>query len=102
MREWRSLMCRMVSVRTSPATGSAASASSVANRVARRNQECIYRYCSGPAHDGGAPPGASLPAGCAQAGLNFTLTTDLGWIDLLGEVTGGGNYHDLLSHTVSS
>src|SRR5262245_8941606 len=29
-------------------------------------------------------------------GLNFTLTTELGEIDLLGEITGGGSYNDLL------
>jgi hypothetical protein len=28
-------------------------------------------------------------------GLNFTLITDLGALDLLGEVTGGGRYEDL-------
>src|SRR5256885_3412733 len=33
-------------------------------------------------------------------GLNFTLTTTLGSIDLLGEVTGGGTYDDLLRHPV--
>ena len=33
-------------------------------------------------------------------GLNFTLTTTLGSIDLLGEVTGGGTYDDLLPHAV--
>lgn len=33
-------------------------------------------------------------------GLNFTLTTDIGDIDLLGEVAGGGNYENLLSHCV--
>jgi predicted nucleotidyltransferase len=35
-------------------------------------------------------------------GLNFTLNTDLGPIDFLGEVTGGGNYEELLSDTVVS
>jgi predicted nucleotidyltransferase len=30
-------------------------------------------------------------------GLNFTLTTDFGDLDLLGEVAGGGSYEDLLS-----
>lgn len=35
-----------------------------------------------------------------KLGLNFTLDTDLGFIDLLGEITGGGSYHQLLSHTV--
>ncbi len=32
--------------------------------------------------------------------LNFTLTTKLGDIDLLGEIAGGGSYEDLLPHTV--
>ena len=32
-------------------------------------------------------------------GLNFTLTTTLGDIDILGEISGGGAYHDLISHT---
>src|SRR5436853_536683 len=35
-------------------------------------------------------------------GLNFTLTTTLGSIDLLGEVTGGGTYDDLLPHANQS
>jgi predicted nucleotidyltransferase len=46
----------------------------------------------------GVPPG--LPfywnKSTITAGLNFTLTTDLGDLDLLGEVTGGGRYEDLL------
>lgn len=33
-------------------------------------------------------------------GLNFTLTTSAGDIDLFGEVTGGGSYEHLLPHTV--
>lgn len=33
------------------------------------------------------------------AGLNFTLTTSVGDLDLLGEVAGGGNYEQLLPHT---
>ena len=32
-------------------------------------------------------------------GLNFTLTTTVGDIDLLGEVAGGDTYNDLLSHS---
>ena len=35
-----------------------------------------------------------------QRGLNFTLTTDLGEIDLFGEIVGGGRYEDLLGQTV--
>jgi len=34
-------------------------------------------------------------------GLNFTLTTDLGDLDLLGEITGGGDYEALQPHTVT-
>lgn len=34
-----------------------------------------------------------------EMGLNFTLVTDLGDIDLLGEIAGGGGYEQLLPHT---
>ena len=33
-------------------------------------------------------------------GLNFTLTTSLGWLDLLGEITLGGTYEQLLPDSV--
>jgi len=49
----------------------------------------------------GAPPG--LPFAwedkTVRFGLNFTLTTTVGDIDLLGEVAGGGNYDLLLPHS---
>ena len=47
----------------------------------------------------GAPPGLPfrLDVATLQAGLNFTLTTDLGELDLLGDIPGGGRYADLLS-----
>lgn len=50
----------------------------------------------------GAPPGLpfKLDAETLRAGLNFPLTTDLGPIDLLGEVAGGGQYGDLLRETI--
>lgn len=32
-------------------------------------------------------------------GVNFTLRTDLGFVDLLGEITAGGTYDDLLPHS---
>jgi predicted nucleotidyltransferase len=35
-----------------------------------------------------------------RAGLNFTLNTKQGDIDLLGEILAGGNYENLLSHSV--
>ena len=45
----------------------------------------------------GAPPGLPFrwDVETVAAGLNFTLVTDLGWLDLLGEITGGGRYEDL-------
>lgn len=48
-----------------------------------------------------APPGLpfTLDASTLRNGLNFTLTTKLGDLDLLGEVVGGGGYRDLLPHT---
>lgn len=34
-----------------------------------------------------------------KAGLNFTLSTDLGSLDLMGEIAGGGTYQQLLPFT---
>ncbi len=50
----------------------------------------------------GAPAGLPFrwDEGTLRRGLNFTLTTSRGDIDLLGEITGGGGYGDLLPHTV--
>jgi hypothetical protein len=50
----------------------------------------------------GAPRGLPFEwsAATLRAGLNFTLTTTAGDIDLLGEVTGGGTYDDLIDHTI--
>ena len=49
----------------------------------------------------GAPPGLpfKLDVPTLRNGLNFTLTTKLGDLDLLGEVTGGGDYKKLLPRT---
>lgn len=46
----------------------------------------------------GAPPGLPFrwDEHTLKAGLNFTLTTALGDLDLLGEVAGGGSYEELL------
>ena len=51
----------------------------------------------------GAPPGLPFEWSVAtlRAGLNFTLTTTAGALDLLGEITGGGRYEDLLPHTIA-
>lgn len=51
----------------------------------------------------GAPPGLPFrwDAATIERGLNFTLITDIGELDLLGEIVGGGSYEDLLPHTVT-
>jgi len=51
----------------------------------------------------GAPPGLPFrwDRQTLGKGLNFTLTTDLGDLDLLGEITGGGVYEDLASHAIA-
>lgn len=50
----------------------------------------------------GAPPGLPfrLDVPTLQAGLNFTLTTDCGDLDLLGEVSGLGAYPQVLAQSV--
>ena len=49
----------------------------------------------------GAPPGLPFlwEAKTVRMGLNFTLTSTAGEIDLLGEVTGGGTFEQLLPHS---
>lgn len=49
----------------------------------------------------GAPPGLpfKFDEKTLSAGLNFTLTTSAGDIDLLGEITGAGGYQPLLPHS---
>ena len=50
----------------------------------------------------GAPPGLPFKFDVATVlrGLNFTLTTAIGDLDLLGEMTGGGSYEQVLPHTL--
>ena len=49
----------------------------------------------------GAPPGLPFrwDERTIKGGLNFTLTTAVGDLDLLGEVPGGGTYEQLLPFT---
>lgn len=51
----------------------------------------------------GAPPGLPFEWSTAtlKAGLNFTLATSAGAIDLLGEIVGGGRYEDLAPHSIT-
>ena len=50
----------------------------------------------------GAPPGLPFDwsTETIEKGLNFTLTTTLGALDLLGEIVGGGGYEQLAQHTI--
>jgi hypothetical protein len=72
----------------------------------RRTPENISRLVAGLAPHSpylrGAPPGLPFrfDAETITRGLNFTLITDLGDLDLFGEITGGGGYDDLLPHTL--
>ena len=67
----------------------------------RRTRENIERLCQilTPLHPAlrGAPPDIpfKLDVSTVEAGLNFTLSTDLGDLDLLGEVAGLGEYDAL-------
>jgi len=49
----------------------------------------------------GVPPGLPFQwdAETIQRGLNFTLTTSAGPLDILGEIAGGGTYETLISHS---
>jgi hypothetical protein len=49
----------------------------------------------------GAPPGLPFvfDEPTVGRGLNFTLVTELGDLDVLGEMVGGGTYEDLLPHS---
>ncbi len=52
----------------------------------------------------GAPPGLPFrfDAATVERGLNFTLTTRLGDLDLLGEIAGGGGYAELLGSSLEA
>jgi hypothetical protein len=73
--------------------------------VYRRTDENLARVCEALAPFEPYPRGA--PAGLPfrwdvktlARGLNFTLTTTLGDVDLLGEITGGGGYERLVEST---
>lgn len=74
--------------------------------VYARNDENLERLVNAlaPLHPylRGAPPGLpfAFDVPTLKAGLNFILETDMGDLDLLGEIIGGGSYADLLAHSV--
>ena len=73
----------------------------------RRTKENIERLTAALAPHApylrGAPPGLPFrfDALTVERGLNFTLVTKLGDLDLLGEVTGVGNYDAVLPHATA-
>ena len=75
--------------------------------VYRRTSENIHRLVLAltPYHPylRGAPPGLPFrwDAATIERGLNFTLTTDIGDVDVLGEIVGGGSYEQLLAHSTT-
>jgi hypothetical protein len=74
--------------------------------VYRRTRENVSRLVHALAPHApylrGAPPGLpfTFDEKTIWNGLNFTLTTDLGALALLAEITGGGLYDDLLPHSI--
>jgi hypothetical protein len=88
------------------AHGSARAAQDI-DVVYRRSAENMGRLASVLApwspYPRGAPPGLPFrwDEQTIRNGLNFTLTSELGAIVLLGEITGGGGYEQLLDHSVA-
>ena len=74
--------------------------------VYRRTPDNFHRLVSALRNSApylrGAPPGLPFrwDEETIAKGLNFTLTTSYGELDLLGEITGGGGYDELLPHTI--
>ena len=74
--------------------------------VYRRTPDNIERLAAtvAPIHPylRGAPEGLPFvfDAPTIKRGLNFTLQTELGDLDLLGEIAGGGTFDELLADTV--
>lgn len=72
--------------------------------VYRRHSANMERIVDalGPLHPylRGAPPGLpfELDLQTLRNGLNFTFTTDLGSMDFLGDIAGGGTYEQLLPY----
>lgn len=76
--------------------------------IYRRSDDNIHRLVASlePLHPylRGAPPGLPFvfDVDTVRRGLNFTLTTDLGALDLLGEITGGGTYDALAAESLAA
>jgi hypothetical protein len=75
----------------------------VYGRSAENLERLVHAVAAFDPYLRGAPPGLPFEwsVRTLQMGLNFTLTTSRGDLDLLGEIPGGGTYADLLPHTIS-
>jgi predicted nucleotidyltransferase len=73
----------------------------VYRRTPQNIQRLVHCLATQAPYLRGAPPGLPFrwDAETVTRGLNFTLTTNLGALDLLGEITSGGPYEDLLPDT---
>jgi hypothetical protein len=77
-----------------------------ADFIYRRTAENIERLTAALApldpYLRGAPAGLPFrfDRDTVMRGLNFTLTTSLGYVDLLGEIIGGGKYEDVEGQSV--
>jgi len=75
--------------------------------VYKRSRENIERIVSAlqpiTPYLRGAPPGLpfSWDVQTVERGLNFTLITTLGPLDILGEITGGGSYDQLRPESIT-
>ena len=115
MTDYRELILRLVAGRVEfIIVGGAAAIAHGASRltedldiVYRRNQNNVERIVESLApfapYPRGAPEGLPFrwEAETIWHGLNFTLTTSLGPLDLFAEITLGGTFDDLLPHTVA-
>ena len=74
----------------------------VYSRSARNIERTVEALRSIQPYLRGAPPGLPFKWSIEtiQKGLNFTLTTKLGALDLLGEIVGGGSYEQLLPDAI--
>lgn len=74
----------------------------VYGRSAKNIEQLVKALTSVQPYLRGAPPGLPFEwsVETIHRGLNFTLTTTLGALDLLGEIVGGGGYEQLLPNTI--
>ena len=83
--------------------GSRRTSTSYTNEVTRTSSGLVGALAPHNPYLRGTPPGLPFEwsADTIREGLNFTLTTAVGDIDILGEIVGGGSYDDLLPHTTT-